>query len=99
MYIDQRTTNYSHGPNLAREADIPFAFKDVEIDRELNAAEISNSLKALEERALRSGLAVGIGSSKMITMRKIEAWAKTLRQKGIVLVPVSSLASKQRNIQ
>ncbi|WND01439.1 divergent polysaccharide deacetylase family protein [Temperatibacter marinus] len=95
MYLDLKTTNYTQGPNLAATEQVPMAYRDIEIDNDKNPVEIRTKLRNLEERALTNGFALGVGSSKLVTMRQVSAWAKELRAKGILLVPVSAIASKQ----
>ena len=52
-----------------------------------------NPVLELEKIAQDNGLAVGIGFSYPVTMERISVWSDSLSDKGIDLVPVSSIAS------
>ena len=60
------------------------------IDAEPTAAAIAGALETLEQEAVRNGAAIGTGSGLDITIETVAEWAKTLHEKGILLVPVSA---------
>ena len=60
------------------------------IDAEPTAAAIAEALEKLEQEAIRNGSAIGTGSGLDVTIETVAEWAKTLQEKGILLVPVST---------
>ena len=61
------------------------------IDSEPTAPAIADALEQLEQEAIRNGYAIGTGSGLDVTIETVAEWAKTLQEKGIMLVPVSAI--------
>ncbi|MEM8798652.1 MAG: divergent polysaccharide deacetylase family protein [Pseudomonadota bacterium] len=95
MYLDARSTAQSKGAQLAREANIPWALNNRYIDTEPTPDEIDRMLRDLENTARTFGAAVGLGRPLPITIARVEAWAKTLEAKDMVLVPLTAVAERQ----
>lgn len=97
MYVDSQTSQYSAGPDLARNVGIPVAVNSRLgfLDEELSAAVISERLDELEKVAARDGFAVGIIRPYPISIEAINAWAAELESRGSVLVPISQIADQQ----
>jgi polysaccharide deacetylase 2 family uncharacterized protein YibQ len=64
---------------------------DALIDEDLSASGIQTKLTTLEQLAKKRGYAVGIAQGLPITIDQLKQWSDTLEQKGIVLVPVSTV--------
>lgn len=84
-----RVTGQSVGLNVVRAHEI--------IDDGQTRDSIEQALKRLETRAMEDGLAIGVGSGLPVTVSLITAWSKTLKEKGIQLVPVSSTFQNQKS--
>lgn len=97
MYVDSQTSQYSTGPDLARDMGIPVAVNSRLgfLDEELSAAVISERLDELEKIAARDGYAVGIIRPYPVSIDAISAWAADLEVRGSVLVPISQIANQQ----
>ena len=54
------------------------------------APAIAAALARLEKDARRNGQAIATGSGLDVTIETVAEWAKTLQEKGILLVPVSA---------
>ena len=67
------------------------------IDHGQTQGSIKAALQRLETRALEDGLAIGIGSGLPLTVKLVTSWSKTLKKRGIVLVPVSSTFQNQKS--
>jgi len=48
------------------------------------------NLRELEREAGRKGFVIATGSGLDVTIETVAEWAKTLQEKGILLVPVSA---------
>jgi polysaccharide deacetylase 2 family uncharacterized protein YibQ len=93
-YLDDGSSNRSVAQQLATANAVQFGRADMVLD--LNAARgpILEQLKALEQKALEKGSAIGIISALPISVTTLAEWAKTAASRGIVLVPVSALMAK-----
>lgn len=90
-FIDSRTIQNSVAGDMAREAGVPHAGRDVFLDHEDTAEFVSKSLAQVERKALKDGLAIAIGHPKDVTIEGLRAWLPTLKDKGIELVHASQV--------
>ncbi len=81
-------------PGIDRPLGIWGASADLRLDDTQDAAAIDSRLLQLEQLASHNGHAIGVaGPLYPVTVARIAAWCRTLGSHGIVLVPVSSLAT------
>lgn len=66
------------------------------IDGQATGTDIDAALTRLEEAAKRDGAAIGVGTALPITVERVAAWAKSLNGRGLVLVPVSAIATRPK---
>jgi polysaccharide deacetylase 2 family uncharacterized protein YibQ len=92
MYVDDGGSSRSVAEPVARSARTPFAKADVVIDEVARDDAIRARLTQLEQIARTKGVAIGTASALPISLRNLESWTKSLENRGLVLVPVSSLA-------
>jgi len=92
MYLDDGTSGRSVTGEEAIKADLPWTKSHRTIDLDAANAAIEKNLVALEELAQQTGFAVGTGYAYPATIEEITRWAKSLEEKGIVLVPISAKA-------
>ncbi len=90
-YLDDGSSSRSLSMATAGVMGLPAARADVTIDTNLKSADIDEALSKLERVAREKGVAIGVGSALPLTLDRVVRWSKTLEQKGIVLVPVSSV--------
>lgn len=95
-YVDDGTSNRSLAPQMARQNGVDFARADLVVDREPSRAAILDQLEELEAVATLRGTAIGFASALPVSIRTIAEWAHDLEDRGMLLVPVSALAAKQR---
>lgn len=97
MYIDSQASQYTVGPQLAQDMNIPVAINSRIgfIDEEPSAAVISERLDELERMAKRDGYAVGIIRPLPVSMDAVSIWAGGLESRGATLVPISQVAGQQ----
>jgi hypothetical protein len=60
------------------------------IDAEPTVPAIEAALARLEQDARQNGSVIATGSGLDVTIETVAEWAKTLQEKGIILVPVSA---------
>lgn len=90
IYVDNGASQRSLAPGIAADIGLPAATGARTIDPVQNPEIIDQSLTALESAAKKSGVALGVASGLPVTVDEVTRWAKTLKSKGIVLVPASA---------
>ena len=98
MYLDPGLVRRPPGPALAGQNGAPRAQADSFIDRDLSRGAIDDRLRELETLAKENGAAVGIGLPYPTTIERVELWARTLADRGVVLAPVSAVADRQKTL-
>tara|TARA_B100001741_G_scaffold292909_1_gene274141 strand:- start:216 stop:740 length:525 start_codon:yes stop_codon:yes gene_type:complete len=100
LLLESKINNTSNTSLIASEINLPHAMNNHFLDIKASRVSIDSKLLELEKIAQNNGLAVGIGFSYPVTMERISVWSSSLSDKGIDLVPVSSIASiKLSNIK
>jgi uncharacterized protein len=97
IYLDDGTSARSLTSQIAGAANMPFAKANIVLDAVPTPAEIDNALARLESIARERGVAVGVASALPASIDRIAHWAKAAAGRGIVLVPVSAVASKPKS--
>ncbi|GAB5509803.1 MAG: divergent polysaccharide deacetylase family protein [Hyphomicrobiales bacterium] len=90
MVVDDGRSARSRVSVVAQE-NAPVLRADVIVDARTDEQSMTNRLTQLEALARENGEAVGVASALPLTITMLEDWAASLRAKGIVLVPVSSI--------
>ncbi|TLU73995.1 divergent polysaccharide deacetylase family protein [Lichenicoccus roseus] len=81
-------------PGADRPLGVWSATADVRLDETQDAAAIDARLLLLEQTASRNGHAIGVaGPLYPVTVARIAEWSRGLAARGMILVPVSSLAT------
>jgi polysaccharide deacetylase 2 family uncharacterized protein YibQ len=96
-YFDDGASARSLAAQLALAQAVPFAKADATIDVVPNAGEIDRALAQLEATARQRGFAVGVASALPISIERLNAWAKALESRGILLVPLTTAMSKSKS--
>lgn len=96
LFIDSLTTDHSVGLVLAQQTGVPTAARNVFLDNAGDVAAIDVQLAKLEDLARKKGNAIAIGHPRDGTIQALSAWLPTLREKGLVLVPVSEVVRARR---
>lgn len=82
----------SESKTLVDSSTTPLVIADMLIDEELSATAIQTRLASLEHLAKKRGYAIGIVQPYPISIEQLRLWSETLKDKGIVLVPISAVA-------
>jgi polysaccharide deacetylase 2 family uncharacterized protein YibQ len=96
VYLDLWQVQGSKVAPLAKELSLPRAFSDLQIDRMPSAIGIDEQLAQLERLAQANGVAVGFAEAQNpVVIDRLALWAGTLRDRGIVLAPVTAVVNRQ----
>lgn len=95
MLLDARSSRFSMAARVARRIGMPRAMNDRYIDNVTTADEIRKQLTELENTATTFGAAVGLARATPLSINELAAWAETLTEKGIALVPITAVANRQ----
>jgi polysaccharide deacetylase 2 family uncharacterized protein YibQ len=90
VYLEDASVNLTLAPKVVQDVGLPMRRASIVIDAEPAAAAIAEALERLEKEAIAKGSAIGTGSGLDVTIETVAEWAKTLQEKGILLVPVSA---------
>ncbi len=97
IYVDDGSSPRSIAGQLAGGQSLAFAKTDVVIDAVPTALEIDYALTRLEMAARDQGTAVGLANALPGTVTRIAEWAKKVKARGFVLVPVTMVAVKAKS--
>lgn len=76
---------------MADNIDYPILVNDVILDEEISVAAIDAKLKELETIAKENGVAIGMAHPYPLTIRMLERWLPDVDDRGLKIVPISSL--------
>lgn len=96
IFVDNGASQRSVASQISGTQNLPFARADVVIDAVPTAADIESALNRLEAIARNRGAAIGVAAALPAAVNLIAAWAKKAESRGIMLVPVSMVASKAK---
>ena len=89
--LEDGASAISASQDIARQLRLPIRRGQIVIDADPSREAIQAALEVLESEARSNGTAIGTGSGLAITTEVLQEWAKTLREKGILLVPLSEV--------
>jgi polysaccharide deacetylase 2 family uncharacterized protein YibQ len=91
MLLDSRIAPRSVVTDMARSAGVPVAAASLRLDADLAPDAIQTALEDLEKTARQNGRAIGITSATPVMINQLQAWTKTLPERGIALAPLSAM--------
>ena len=91
FFIDSETSNASVGEQMAHEAGVETAARDVFLDNEVDQAAIEAQLRETEKLAFEHGQAIAIGHPFPQTADALAKEIPAMRAAGIEFVPAESL--------
>jgi polysaccharide deacetylase 2 family uncharacterized protein YibQ len=97
IYVEDGTSPRSLAGQIAGANNLPYAKGDLTIDAVPTAAEIDRALIRLEKTARERGVAIGMANALPASIERIAAWAKTTESRGLLLVPISAVASRGKS--
>jgi polysaccharide deacetylase 2 family uncharacterized protein YibQ len=96
IYFDDGLSPRSVAGQISGANNVAFAKADAVLDAVPTQADIDNALARLEATARSRGVAVASASALPITIDRIALWARGAEDRGIVLVPLSSVAARPK---
>lgn len=96
-FFDDGSSPRSIAPQAASNQAMPFGKGDIAIDVVPTPAEIDRALNKLESTARERGIAVGTASALPVSIERISAWTRTLGDRGILLVPLTTAMLKSKS--
>ncbi len=96
-FFDDGSSPRSIAPQAAANQAMPFGKGDIPIDVVPTPTEIDRALNKLEATARERGIAVGTASALPVSIERIGAWTKTLGDRGILLVPLTTAMLKSKS--
>jgi polysaccharide deacetylase 2 family uncharacterized protein YibQ len=97
IYVDDGSSPRSTAAQIATDLKLGFAKAKLTLDTEPAPDKIDEALGRLEQEAREKGQAIGIASALPVTLERIGKWSKDLSQRGITLVPVSTVVPAEPN--
>jgi polysaccharide deacetylase 2 family uncharacterized protein YibQ len=89
-FVEDGSLPLSSTDDVAQGLRQPVRHADIVIDANPDAQSISDALAKLEEQARSQGFAMGTGSGLAVTVDTVRDWAKSARDRGIILVPATA---------
>ena len=96
IFVDDGSNPRSVAGRIAGANNLPFAKAEVIIDSVPTPDEIDRALGQLEMAAREHHVAVGIASTLPVSIAHIAKWAKSAASRGVLLVPITAVALKDR---
>lgn len=96
LFVDDGTNPRSVAGRIAGADSLPFARADVILDSVPSPTEIDRALGRLEMAARERNVAVGIASALPVSIEQIAKWAKAAASRGLLLVPITAVATKAK---
>ncbi|MCK1759044.1 divergent polysaccharide deacetylase family protein [Bradyrhizobium sp. 137] len=96
-FFDDGSSPRSIASQAAANQAMPFGKGDIAIDVVPTPTEIDRALNKLEATARERGAAVGTASALPVSIERIGVWTKTLGDRGILLVPLTTAMLKSKS--
>ena len=89
-FLEDTPPQRSTATDVGRIVGLPVRATQIVIDANAEAPAIAKALAQLEEEARQSGIAIGTGTGLDVTIEEVTEWAKSLNDRGILLIPLSA---------
>lgn len=96
-FFDDGSSPRSIAPQAAGSLAVPFGKGDIALDAVPTPTEIDRALNKLESTARERGVAIGTASALPVSIDRVGAWIKTLSDRGILLVPLTTAMLKSKS--
>ncbi|MGY5790579.1 divergent polysaccharide deacetylase family protein len=93
LFLDDGTSAQSKTAAVAKGTEAPYAFADVQLDKQLDVNAIIQKLDELERVAKRNGQAIGVAAAFDESIDAIAQWTQEAAMRGIEIVGVSALTN------
>ncbi len=89
-FMEDSPPQKSAASDVGRIVGLSVLAPQIVIDANGDAKTIAKALAQLEEEARQSGIAIGTGTGLEVTIEEVQEWAKSLNDRGILLIPLSA---------
>jgi polysaccharide deacetylase 2 family uncharacterized protein YibQ len=96
LFLDSRTSAQSVGVELAAASGVPNASRHIFLDDVMSSDNVWHQLGEVEKTAKRTGYAIAIGHPHDNTLNALAEWLGGLREKGLVLVPLTTIVRQKQ---
>ncbi len=96
VYFDDAASARSVAAQIAGTNN-GFAKADVVVDAVPTTGDIGKALTRLEGVARANGTAVGVGTGLPVRIERLAQWAKTVKGRGFLLVPITVAATRSKS--
>jgi polysaccharide deacetylase 2 family uncharacterized protein YibQ len=93
LFLDDGSAAQSKTAVIAKGTELPHAFADVQLDRQVDENAILQKLDELERVAKRNGQAIGVASAFDESIDAISKWTEEAAMRGIEIVGVAALTN------
>jgi polysaccharide deacetylase 2 family uncharacterized protein YibQ len=97
IFVDDGSSPRSLAPQIASANNLPFGKAEIVLDAVPTATHIDRALARLEAAARERGMAIGIAAAVPAAIDRIAQWAKAAEGRGVILVPISTVAIKPKS--
>jgi uncharacterized protein len=97
IYVEDGNSPRSLAGQIAGANNLPYTKADLTIDAVPSPGEIDRALTRLEKTARERGVAVGMANALPASIERIAVWAKAAENHGILLVPISAVATRGKS--
>jgi polysaccharide deacetylase 2 family uncharacterized protein YibQ len=97
LYVDDGSSPRSLASQIAGANSLPFVKADIAIDVVPTPSEIDRALVRLEATARENGAAVGMATALPVSIDRLSQWAKSVGDRGFVLVPITAIVAKPKS--
>jgi polysaccharide deacetylase 2 family uncharacterized protein YibQ len=91
FFLDSRTTPQTMGLQIAESIGVRATERSLFLDNSQDPEEIKRQLEKLAQLSLETGKAIGIGHPHPSTLKSLKEMMPRMKEKGIEIVPLSSL--------
>ncbi|SEH42262.1 hypothetical protein SAMN05216228_1003306 [Rhizobium tibeticum] len=93
LFLDDGTSAQTKTAVIAKGTEMPYAFADVQLDKQLDVNAIIGKLDELERVAKRNGQAIGVAAAFDESIDAIAQWTQEAAMRGIEIVGVAALTN------
>jgi polysaccharide deacetylase 2 family uncharacterized protein YibQ len=97
LFVDDGSSPRSLASQIAGANSLPFVKSDIAIDIVPTPPEIDRALVRLEATARENGAAVGVATALPVSIERLSQWAKSVGDRGFVLVPITAIVAKPKS--
>lgn len=96
LFLESRTGARELSGAIAQQFKVPFAANTLYLDSRAARTAIDGQLQEAERLAKSQGSVIVMGFSYPVTLERVASWAQGVEKRGMVLAPVSAIATRDK---